>query len=126
MSDSKLMSIQLFEKCFKIPLFNKFPSLIKKEFRKKYDLPVSDGGYNGVATQKTYITFKNIKENGKIIDQEIISKDNKYIFNKTNYGIITGKKNGLVVLDLDLFPKPDEVLQGKTSFGKHKKIIILL
>ena len=127
MSDNKLMSFQLFEKCFKIPLYGKYPSLIRKEFRKKFDLPVSDGGFNGLATVDKYISFKNIKEYDPkkkkdiTIDQEIISKDNKYIFGKTNYGIITGKKNGLVVLDLDVFPKPDEVSKGIKSLWETEQ-----
>jgi hypothetical protein len=125
-----LMSKKLFENTFKIPLYGKFPSLIKKEFRKQYGIPVSTG-YDDTATKDTYITFKNIygeKLNQKtqemdrvIIDQEIISKDNKYIFNKTNYGIITGKKNGLVVLDLDLFPKAEEKAKGITSLWEKEK-----
>jgi hypothetical protein len=113
-----LINVRIFQDSYKIPLFGKFPSLIKKEFRSKYNLPVS--GYNELSHKLKYITYKNIKdENGKVIDQEIISNDNKYKYGITNYGFITGSKNGVIVLDLDLYPKPDEITKGVTSLWQR-------
>jgi hypothetical protein len=99
-----LINVRIFQDSYKIPLFGKFPSLIKKEFRSKYNLPVS--GYNELSDKSKYITYKNIKdENGKVIDQEIISNDNKYKYGITNYGFITGSKNGDYSFRFRLIPK---------------------
>ena len=100
----------IFKTFFKVPIVKnqKFPPIvIKKQFRKEYLNVEMDSGFNNIGTQDTWVSFESkydwSDEEGKNIlsGYSNLNFDNKYDLNKINYGILTGSKNNVLVIDLD-------------------------
>lgn len=119
-------SKSIFKTFFKIPikLNEKYPPLvIKKQFREEYLDVANEAGFNNVGTQEKWIKFnteysKDEKGNNYISGYNSLTEE-KYDLKKINYGIITGSKNNILVLDLDTSKDKWKSMKNEHPFIKH-------
>jgi len=119
-------SKSIFKTFFKIPIKSnqKFPPLVvKQQFREKYLNVKYEAGFNNVGTQEKWLKFnteysKNADGSSYVSGYNTFTEE-KYDLKKINYGIVTGSKNNVLVLDLDTSKDKWKSMKNEHPFIKH-------